>query len=202
VDQSPREAVSPHAEQGANIVAFAPWVIYWIVADGPSTWFYGALCAWLAAFMVGVSIGMSRLKPLDILTLVFFAAVTIVGAVVGAHDRDWMDTYSMTLSGGVLAVFAFSSLAFVPLTEQYARDTVSPGLWDDPEFKQTHRVLTLIVGSIFLSVAVLGYIAVRAPATSDWTDWVIPIALLIGGARVLQTYPQMARARAARPRPA
>ena len=102
-------------------VGFAPWIIYWVVADGPSTWLYGALCAVIAAVILGVSMGRSGPKLLDIVTIVFFVAVTIAGMIVGAKDRDWMDTYATTLSSGVLAVMALGSLAVVPFTEQYAR---------------------------------------------------------------------------------
>lgn len=189
---------APRADRGATIAVFAPWVIYWIVADGPSTWFYGALCAWLAAFMFGVSLGRGRgLKLLDIVTLAFFAGVTILGAVVGARDRDWMDTYSMTLSSGVLAAMMFCSVAFVPFTEQYARDSVPPRMWNDPAFKRTHRELTGMVGGVFSLIAILGFIAVKMPSTSNWTAWVLPLLLLAGAARILQAYP---RAREGRPR--
>ena len=188
-----REVIAPRAEQGATIAVFAPWVIYWIVANSPSTWFYGALCAWLAAFMFGVSMGRGRgFKLLDIMTLVFFATVTIVGAVVGARDRDWMDTYATTLSSSVLAAMVFCSLAFVPFTEQYARDTVPLRMWSDPAFKHTHKVMTTVVGIVFSVIAVLGYIAVKAPSTSDWTNWVLPLVLLVAAARLLQVYPQRA----------
>jgi hypothetical protein len=195
-----REVWAPHVERGATVATFAPWVIYWIVADGPSTWFYGGLCAWLAAFMLGVTLGRGRgLKMLDLVTLVFFAGITIFGAIVGAHDRDWMDTYAMTLSSGVLAAMMFASLLFVPITEQYARDTVPPKVWRDPVFKQAHRRMTAMVGVVFSIIAILGYIAVEAPETSNWTNWVLPFLLIVGAAPVLQAYAELAQTRPTQP---
>ena len=38
-------------------IGFAPWIIYWVVADGPSTWMFGALCAVISALILGVSVG-------------------------------------------------------------------------------------------------------------------------------------------------
>jgi hypothetical protein len=99
-------------------VGFVPWIIYWVVAGGPSTWLYGALCAVISAIILGVSMGRSGPKLLDVVTIVFFVAVTLAAMIVGAHDRDWMDTYSTTLSSGVLTVMALGSLVFVPFTEQ------------------------------------------------------------------------------------
>jgi hypothetical protein len=43
-----------------------------------------------------------------------------------------------------------------------------------------YRVLTLVWALAFLATAVLGYIAVIAPSTSDWTNWILPIVLIAG----------------------
>jgi hypothetical protein len=195
-----REMWAPRVDRGATVATFAPWVIYWIVADGPSTWFYGALCAWLAAFMLGVTLGRGRgLKMLDLVTLVFFAGVTIFGAIIGAQDRDWMDTYAMTLSSGVLSAMMFASLMFVPITEQYARDTVPRKVWRQAAFKEAHRRMTAMVGVLFAIFAILGYISVEAPQTSDWTNWVLPFLLIVGAAPVLSAYAELAQRRPTQP---
>jgi amino acid transporter len=177
-------------------VGFAPWIIYWVVAGGPSTWLYGALCAVLSAFILGVSIGWSRPKLLEIVTIVFFAVITVVGAIVGATDRDWMDTYATTLSSGVLAAMALGSLAFVPFTEQYAPESAPQHDWEKPAFRRTNRVLTLMWALVFALIAVLGFIAAEAPSTVDWTNWVIPIVVIVGAVGMTQIYPEKARERA------
>jgi hypothetical protein len=176
---------------------FAPWIIYWVVAAGPSTWLYGALAAAIAAMILAVpSIGRRRVKLLDVVTIVFFVAVTIAGIALGAKDGDWMDKYATTISSAVLAVTALGSLAFVPFTEQYARESTPPEVWNHPAFKRTNRVLTLMWGLVFAATAVLGYIAVRVPSTGNWTNWVIPIVLFVAAVKVTQIYPERVRARA------
>ena len=176
-------------------VGFAPWIIYWVVAEGPSTWMFGALCAVLSAIILGVSMGFGGPRLLEVVTILFFVGVTAAGVLVGAADRDWMDTYATTLSSGVLAVMAIGSLAFTPFTEQYAR--VSPPLrdWEKPAFRQTNRVLTLMWGLVFALIAVLGYFATLVPQTRDWTNWVVPIVVLVGAAGMTQAYPEQVRAR-------
>jgi hypothetical protein len=104
---------------------------------------------------------------LDWVTIVFFVALTIAGVVAGAKNGDWMDTYATTISSGVLAVVALGSLVFVPFTEQCARESTPPELWDQSAFKRTNRVLTLMWGLVFAALAVCGFIAVTAPSTSD-----------------------------------
>jgi hypothetical protein len=188
--------VAQRVEQ-SPVAAFAPWVTYWVVANSPSTWLYGALAAALTAIILAApAMRARRLKLLDAVTIVFFVGLTIAGMVAGAKDRDWMDTYSTVVSSGVLAVMALGSLAFIPFTEQYARESVPPEVWNQPAFKRTNRVLTLMWGLVFAAIAVLGYVAVKAPSTDDYTNWVIPIVLLALAVRVTQLYPARVKARA------
>jgi hypothetical protein len=178
------------------VVGFAPWIIYWIVAEGPSTWLFGALCAMLSALILGVSMGFGRPRLLEVVTAVFFVGVTAAGMVVGAVDRDWMDTYSTTLSSGVLALMALGSMPFTPFTEQYANTSRPLQDWEKPLFHQTNRVLTLMWALVFGLIALLGYVAAKIPATMSWTQWVIPIVVLVGAVGMTQAYPERVRTKA------
>jgi peptidoglycan/LPS O-acetylase OafA/YrhL len=174
-------------------IGFAPWIIYWVVADGPSTWMFGAICAVIAALILGVSAGRGGPRLLEVVTIVFFVAVTIVGMVAGAEDRDWMDTYATTLSSGVLAAMALGSLAFVPFTAQYAPESAPQRDWEKAAFRRTNRVLTLMWALVFALIAVLGYVAAKTPATTDWTKAVIPVVVIVGAIGMTQIYPSRAR---------
>ena len=177
-------------------VGFVPWIIYWVVADGPSTWMFGAICAVVAALILGVSAGRGGPRLLEVVTIVFFVSVTIAGMIVGAQDRDWMDSYATTLSAGSLAAMALGSLAFVPFTEQYAPQSAPRQEWEKAAFRRTNRVLTLMWALVFSLIAVLGYVAVMAPETVDWTKAVIPIVVIVGAIGMTQIYPDRARDKA------
>lgn len=177
-------------------IGFVPWIIYWVVAEGPSTWLFGALSAVLSAFILGISMGRGGPRLLEIVTIVFFVGVTAAGVIVGAADRDWMDTYATTLSSAVLALMALGSLAFTPFTEQYARASRPLDEWEKPVFRQTNRVLTLMWALVFALIAVLGYYATQVPATKDWTNWVIPVVVIVGAVGMTQAYPTRVRERA------
>jgi putative Mn2+ efflux pump MntP len=177
-------------------VGFVPWIIYWVVAEGPSTWMFGALSAVLSAIILGVSMGRGGPRLLEIVTIVFFFAITGAGVIVGAADRDWMDTYATTLSSGVLAIMALGSLAFTPFTEQYANPDRQLQDWEKAAFRQTNRVLTLMWALVFALIAVLGYYATQVPESKDWTNWVIPIVVIVGEVGMTQAYPTRARERA------
>lgn len=177
-------------------VGFAPWIVYWVVADGPSTWMFGAICAVISALFLGISTGRGGARMLDVVTVVFFVGVTVAGMAVGAEDRDWMDTYATTLSGGVLAVMAVVSLAFVPFTQQYAPPSAPRHDWEKAAFRRTNQVLTLMWALVFALIAVLGYVAVAAPVTVSWTKAVIPAVVIVGAIGMTQIYPDRARAKA------
>ena len=174
-------------------VGFAPWIVYWVVADGPSTWMFGAICAVISALILGISAGRGGARLLDVVTVVFFVGVTIAGMIGGAEDRDWMDTYATTLSGGVLAVMALGSLAFVPFTQQYAPPSAPRHEWEKAAFRRTNQVLTLMWALVFALIAVLGYVAVTAPSTVSWTKAVIPVVVIVGAIGMTQIYPDRAR---------
>jgi len=174
-------------------IGFAPWIIYWVVADGLSTWMFGAICAVIAALTLGVSAGRGGPRILEVVTIVFFVAVTVGGMIVGADDRDWMDTYATTLSSGVLALMSLGSLAFVPFTAQYAPESAPQQDWEKAAFRRTNRVLTLMWALVFALIAVRGYVAVTAPATIGWTKAVIPVVVIIGAVGMTQIYPTRAR---------
>lgn len=174
-------------------IGFVPWIIYWVVADGPSTWMFGAICAVIATLIMGVSAGFGGLRMLDIVTVVFFAGVTIAGMVVGAADRDWMDNYATALSSGVLAVMALVSLAFEPFTAQYAPQSAPRQEWEQAAFRRTNQVLTLMWALVFALIAVLGYVAVASPSTVHWTKAVVPVVVIVGAFGMTQIYPQKAR---------
>jgi hypothetical protein len=152
-------------------------------------WLYGATAASTAAVIVALpSIARRNMKILDGVTILFFVTMTIAGILASAEDRDWMDTYASVISSGVLAVIALGSLAFIPFTEQYARESTPRQVWDQPAFKHVNRVLTLMWGLVFAAIAVVAFISVKAPSTGDWTEGVIPAVLLVAAFKFTDDY--------------
>ena len=46
---------------------------------------------------------------------------------------------------------------------------------------------------VFALIAILGFIAAQAPATSDWANWVVPLVVIAGAVGTTQIYPDRAR---------
>jgi hypothetical protein len=188
---------------GLGVVAgFLPWIIFWVVS-GPSTWEWAALAAALAALILSArDLLTRRLKILDAATLAFFVLLAILAAVLDRSELDWLERWANTISSGVLAAIALGSLAVgVPFTIQYARESAPREVWDTPLFKHINVMITLVWGLVFLASALLGIVAVESPTTQDWTQWVIPIVLLVLAVKFTAQYPDYAR-RQARPKAA
>jgi intracellular septation protein A len=170
-------------------LGFVPWIIFWVVC-GPSTWEYAAGGALLAAVILLIpSRERGRIKLLDIVSVVFFAALTIAGLVLDRSRLIWLEDYSQAISSGLLALVVLGSLAFVPFTEQYAREQVPRQYWSTPSFKQINRTLTLVWGLAFALCAVLGIFAQHDRGGSVWLNWIIPIVVVVGAFKFTSWYP-------------
>jgi hypothetical protein len=175
------------------IATFIPWIIFWAVAGSKSTWEYGAIGALIASLvLLGPDVRKRKVKMLDAATVVFFAAMTIAGIIVSPQDGAWLDRWANTISSGVLGVLVLVTLPFRPFTEDYAREQTPREIWNTPRFRQTNRLITLVWGAVFVGTAICGAIAVTSPSTSDWTNWILPIVLIVGAFKFTRWYPERA----------
>jgi hypothetical protein len=180
-------------------VGFAPWIIFWVVA-APSTWEYATLGALIAAVILAIPDAQNRrLKLLDVATIAFFGVFSLLAVFLDPAELDWLEDYSQAISSGVLSLLVLGSLAFVPFTEQYARESAPREVWHTPLFKQVNRTLTLVWGSVFAASAVLGVIAQNVDSGQDWLNWIIPIILVVGAFKFTAAYPDKAREQAGLP---
>ncbi|MEE4496294.1 hypothetical protein [Streptomyces sp. BE230] len=185
---------------GNLFFAFAPWIIFDIIA-GPSTWEYAALAGLVAAVVLNLpDIRRGSFKVLEIAGIAFFAVLSVLALFLDRQDLLWLERYAQVLSSGVIAVVALGSLAFVPFTEQYARETTPREVWDSPVFRHVNRVLTLVWGGVFVATALLGLLAVHTSSGSDWYNWIIPVVLLVLAVRFTERYPEQVRERSLKAR--
>jgi uncharacterized membrane protein len=182
-----------------GFVGFVPWIIFWVVSS-PSTWGYAAGGALIAALVLLIpSTERGHVKLLDVVSVLFFGALTIAALLLDRSQLRWLENYAQAISSGVLAVVVLGSLAFVPFTEQYAREQAPPEIWASPLFKRINRVLTFVWGLVFAACAILGVIAQHVDPGTAWLNWIIPIGLIIGAFKFSERYPDQARAVAGMP---
>jgi amino acid transporter len=184
-----------HVGTGSVFFAFAPWIIFGVVAS-PSTWEYAALAALIASLALsGQDLLHGKLRVLDLTGIAFFAVLSVLALALDRGQLVWLETYAQVISNGLVAVVALGSLLLDPFTAQYARESVPRNVWDSPVFKHINRVLTTLWGVAFALMTLSTWLAIRYPSQSDWFNWVVPIALLVGVVKFTQWYPESYKAR-------
>ena len=175
-----------------SFIGLVPWLIFWVVS-GPNTWELGAGLALIGAIVLAIpEAEHHKLKMLDVVSILFFALLTILGFVLDPGQLSWLDNYSQAISSAALALIVLVSLAWVPFTAQYARDDVPREFWDTPNFKRINLVLSAVWGLVFLACAILGFIA----GGNDGNlvlNWVIPIVLVVLAFKFTAWYPEQVK---------
>ncbi|MEU9113742.1 hypothetical protein AB0D04_18665 [Streptomyces sp. NPDC048483] len=168
--------------------------------SSPSTWQYAALAALLASVVLILpDLKHGAPKMLNVAGLVFFAVVSVLALVLDTDDLADLERYSRVISSGFIAVVALGSLAFVPFTEQYAREQTPREVWGHPLFRKVNVRLTALWGGVFALSAVSYLVGMQTDAGADWFNWIIPIGLLVVAVKVTAWYPDHVRAAAGAP---
>ena len=184
-------------------VGFAPWVMLSVV-EGPHRLVLAAALAFglaAATTVIGALLGQ-RPKILDIVGLIFFAALMTLATVADSGTSAWLGNWAAELSNVAIAVIAGVSLAARrPFTIQYARESTPREYWTSPLFLRINYVITAVWAVVFALIAVVGYIGIGLlhEPNNLWTSWIVQIALIVMAVKFTAWYPDYATAE---PRPA
>ncbi|MFK0254379.1 hypothetical protein [Streptomyces sp. NPDC090445] len=186
------------------VVGMSPWIVFSLLV-GPGR-FELAVGLSLAAAVVLVVLGRvvnrgSSWKLLELADVVFFGAMTVIGALASDGTLTWLETYAGEVANFTLTAIAFGSMAVgVPFTLQYAREQTDPAIWHTPAFLRTNYMITGAWGLAFLVAGLAGLygdLILRSP-DNMWTNWIIQILAIVAALRFTVWYPDVVRARAAR----
>jgi hypothetical protein len=168
------------------LVALVPWVMFTLIAQH-GTLKVASIAA--AAIALGVCLYSAhdggRPKLIELAAVATFAVFTVIAFVADPSVTHWLTRYARAVASGVLALLVFGSLAFVPFTAEYARESVPRAAWGSPRFQQINRRLTMMWGWIFTAMTVSHVVAgaVDERRANLIFNWAIPIALVLWGAR-------------------
>ncbi len=184
---------------GSPIAGIAPWIVMSILS-GVTTFeiAVGLALATSVVFVIANRLIGGSLKLLEIADVVFFVALVIVGALASARVTDWLETWAGELSNVALVVIAVGSmLVRRPFTLEYAREEVSPALWNNPVFIRTNYVITGFWAGAFVVAAISGFIgdAILDDSNNIWTGWIIQTGAMIVAIQFTIWYPKVAKAK-------
>jgi hypothetical protein len=174
-----------HGHRTGLYIALVPWVLFTLLAQH-STLKLAAVIALIAAVAIMIrSITQGGLKLLELGAVIAFLGFTVIAFAADHATGLWMARYSRAIAAALLALIAFGSLLFTPFTEQYARDSVPRQFWTSPTFKATNRRLTTMWAWVFTAMVPFHVLAgaIDKRPTNILFNWVIPIGLIIWGAK-------------------
>jgi hypothetical protein len=173
------------------MLAFAPWIAFWIISLGHSMlWLKVGICT--AALLV-IVMGVTRLHRGIILWagVAFFAFAVIS---VAWQENMWIVSHLGFLASGTLFLATFLSMFMGrPFTESYARDHVPKELWDSPTFIRGCFTVTGAWGFVFLANTMVNALKLQRPAVADWIYEVVQLGFLALGVLFTTVFSRTAR---------
>jgi len=179
------DAGEDHGHGTGLYIALVPWVLFTLLAQH-STLKVAAVIALVAAVAIMIrSITQGGLKLLELGAVIAFLGFTVIAFAADHATGLWLARCSRAIAAALLAAIAFGSLLFTPFTEQYARDSVPRQFWTSPTFKTTNRRLTTMWAWVFTAMVPFHVLAgaIDKKPTNILFNWVIPIGLIIWGAK-------------------
>jgi phytoene dehydrogenase-like protein len=168
------------------VVAFIPWILYWVFSGAGMPLYAVFLGLSTAALLNGYRALTAKMMIMELVTLFYFiadfASTTMLGSTLFLRF------------GGLLVYLVLCGIAFVslalrnPFTLQYARQGWPREYWDQPIFRSTNNTITGFWGLIFLADAFL--YQVGSAIGNIFTSSVLPNLLLGLGIAFSIAYPK------------
>jgi hypothetical protein len=173
------------------LVGFAPWIVYWVLA-GNVPFALSALVALAVAFGVLVS-GWATRKSASTLEIGAVGTFLVLTVLSFTLSSSFAERWALALSNaGILLVALTGVLVGRPFVREFAQAELSGEVIKSESFGQTTALVTWIWVGTFAGMMVSSSIPpiVAADATIRDTGtplsfvcfWVVPVALLGGGA--------------------
>ena len=178
-----------------NLKGILPSLFAWFVFTFTAHYFgvqavgWAALAALVVALVIFIKNMPKGVKLLDLTGVITFAALTLAAFLGGEAVRQLVVDFGRAGCAFVLGIVMAVSVFTVPFTEQYARETVPPKVWDSPRFKSVNRKISGIWAVVILAMAVGhlvdGFLSSADPSGNGPVvpdllfNWVLPIGLSV-----------------------
>jgi hypothetical protein len=174
-------------------LSLVPWLVFSVLVHR-----LGADAAWLAA-LAAAGLGAvflvrdagSGVKLIDVVGVGTFGLYALAGIVGGLPVSAWVADYGRGTAALLLGAIMLASVAVVPFSEQYARESVAREYWATPAFRAVNRKISALWGSILLVMGIGHLIAGALDPLSVYTpgprptdfllNWAVPAGLILFG---------------------
>ncbi len=178
------------------MLAFAPWIAFWIISLGHSMLRLKIGIATAAVLVI--IMGITKLHRGMILWAgVAFFAFAVVSVIW--FENIFVIRHLGLLASGTLFMATFLSIFLgQPFTEDYARDHVPEELWDSPSFIRGCFTTTAAWGFVFLANTLVNVVKLQGVATADWIYEVVQLGFLALGILFTTIFSRIMRLRRGR----
>jgi hypothetical protein len=184
------------------LLGFLPWIAFSFVANrmAADAVAWSALLA-VAMTLVALALATRSHGPvtLNVVSLVLFGVIAVVGFAGGADVDDWLYTWGRPLVGVLLGGYVLATAPVRPFTEEYARQTTPRELWSSPTFRSINRVISAAWGAGLVVIGLAGVLVTlldehptgrgSAHLVDLALNWVVPIAVIWGLVSFTSSYP-------------
>ena len=189
-------------------LSLVPWLAFTFLIHrhGVQAAGIAALVATALAVFFTVRGAATEIKVIDVAGTLVFGGLTLACFAGGPGVTVWVADYGRGLSALLLGLVMLASVAFVPFSEQFARETVPAQYWRSPVFRAANRKISAMWGVVLLVMA-FGHLLAAAidPASSPaggirpvdlLLNWVVPAALILAGVTLSGRIAEQAQAAA------
>jgi len=178
------------------LLAFAPFIVFAIVdrlAGGTAALVAGAAVAAVLALRNWIGGGRTP-KILELGTVILFGALALYAVL---SDPEWsIIGVRLRVDSGLLLIVLLSMAIRRPFTLQYAREQVSPELWDRPIFIRTNYAITAVWAIAFAVDVAADVALLHGPELSAGIGVAATIAAIGAAVWFTSWYPKHVRANA------
>ena len=175
------------------LLAFAPFIVFAILDR-----FIGPVWSLAAATIVSASLLLRdfaspkrRPKILEIGTFLLFGGLTVFMLLRGSSLS--VIGVRVCVDSGLLLIVLISMALRRPFTLQYAREEVSPELWNTPEFLHVNYVISGAWALAFALMVLAELALLYAPQIPHRVGVIVIVVALVGAVKFTSWYPSRSR---------
>jgi hypothetical protein len=177
------------------LLAFAPFIVF-VIAERLVSVTTGLVAAAVVAalLLLRSAITHKSLKVLELGTLILFGGLAIYAKL--AHPAWSIIAVRLRVDAGLLLVVLLSLAMRRPFTLQYAREQVSPDIWNSPGFIRTNYIITAVWAAAFAIMVIAEAAILYVPALPPRVGIIATILAIYGAFRFTDSYPKSLQKRA------